>query len=720
MSTSVPISASCLLSLAFAACAFAAAPSPSAPSASGAPSAKHNVIIFVADGLRHGAVDTADSAGKPFMPTFAELRKNGVNFINSHSLFPTVTTPNASAIATGHYIGDTGNFSNSLFLGYPSLPSDKWGVTHAIESDYNIPDINEHFSGNYLSEDSLIATARRAGFHTAIIGKYGPALVQDVTLNNYGITAGNISTILVDDATGTGQPSNGERGAVPLPALFSRQLVNDEYFKSTYFKNPPSTDPRTPARTANNTAGTKVPNTIQQKYFIDVLTHAILPSFVDPKWGTASSTPAAANPNAADGKPFVIVYWSRDPDGTQHNQQDGTGITPGINGPTVHAAFQNADSNLQQLVDYLKATPDLNNPGKMLSDTTDIFITSDHGFSTVAKGILDAAGTTFQTFASSQHYSDTRDGQPPRGFIAIDLAHDLNLPLYDGDTNDASSSDDSPIQYKPLRLQSTATQPATHPSNGIALIGGTGTFDKDGYSASLIAIPGLIYIPPQRPRSGSNPSRPEDPKALIQKVVASLSAKPYISGIFVDTDRFGSIPGALSLSDINLRGSARTPFPAVMYSVRSFSTDPANPEMTGVMLADSGEKQGGGSHGTFGRQDTFNCMIAFGPDFKSQFTDPDPVSNADIAITLSHILGMDLTAIAHGHLTGRILTEALANGPAPKGPKPLQKSSAPNPTGISTILHYQLYTDDTGHTFPYFDAAGFPGASVGIPLEPRP
>ena len=36
----------------------------------------------------------------------------GVDFRNSHSLYPTVTTPNASAIATGHYIGDTGDFGN--------------------------------------------------------------------------------------------------------------------------------------------------------------------------------------------------------------------------------------------------------------------------------------------------------------------------------------------------------------------------------------------------------------------------------------------------------------------------------------------------------------------------------------------------------------------------------------------------------------------------------
>ena len=49
----------------------------------------------------------------------AEVRDKGVNFKNSHSLFPTFTTANASGLATGHYLGDTGDFSNTIYTGYP-------------------------------------------------------------------------------------------------------------------------------------------------------------------------------------------------------------------------------------------------------------------------------------------------------------------------------------------------------------------------------------------------------------------------------------------------------------------------------------------------------------------------------------------------------------------------------------------------------------------------
>src|SRR6201999_3111869 len=77
----------------------------------------HNIIIFVADGLRYGSVTPEN------MPNMFRLKSEGVDFPNSHSLFPTVTTVNASAIATGHYIGDTGDFGNTLYVGAPPLKS---------------------------------------------------------------------------------------------------------------------------------------------------------------------------------------------------------------------------------------------------------------------------------------------------------------------------------------------------------------------------------------------------------------------------------------------------------------------------------------------------------------------------------------------------------------------------------------------------------------------
>ena len=63
-----------------------------------------------------------------------------------------------------------------------------------------------------------------------------------------------------------------------------------------------------------------------QEGLIDVTTRGILPLF------------------ASEGKSFVLLFWSRDPDGTQHNHGDSLGKTsPGINGPSVRLGVENAD-----------------------------------------------------------------------------------------------------------------------------------------------------------------------------------------------------------------------------------------------------------------------------------------------------------------------------------------------------------------------------------------
>ena len=87
------------------------------PAFAQAPARPHNVVLFVADGLRPGMINAQTA------PTLAALMEEGVRFTNPHSVFPTFTTANASAMATGHQLGDTGNFSNNIYVGFPVPPA---------------------------------------------------------------------------------------------------------------------------------------------------------------------------------------------------------------------------------------------------------------------------------------------------------------------------------------------------------------------------------------------------------------------------------------------------------------------------------------------------------------------------------------------------------------------------------------------------------------------
>src|SRR3954466_7216416 len=285
-----------------------------------------NLILFVPDGLRALKV-TPDTA-----PAMAEIRDKGVNFRNPHSLFPTFTMANGSAMSTGHYLGDTGTFSNTIFTGYTSVPAGDT-VVPFIENDAVLGDVDEHFNGDYLNEETILKMARAQGFSTAAIGKLGPTLLFDHTDRGK-------NTIVIDDSTG------GKNG-IPLSDEMKEALTKAGL--------PLVTTPRGENSKAGDakTPGTTSANVPQQAYMADVAAKVVLPMF------------------KTRNKPFVLVFWSRDPDGSQHNTGDSLNtITPGINGPTSMAGIKNADNNLAQL---RKALDELG-----LAASTNIMISSDH------------------------------------------------------------------------------------------------------------------------------------------------------------------------------------------------------------------------------------------------------------------------------------------------------------------------------------------------------
>src|SRR5260221_4756413 len=163
-----------------------------------------NLILFVPDGLR-GRIVTPQTA-----PAMADIRDKGVSFKKSHSLDPIFTTANASAMATGRFLGDTGDFSNTIYTGYTSVPAGDT-VVPFLENDAVLGDVDEHFNGDYLNEETILKMARAQGFSTAAIGKLGPTYLFDHT-------DGGKNSIVIDDSTG------GKNG-VPLPDEMKEALT---------------------------------------------------------------------------------------------------------------------------------------------------------------------------------------------------------------------------------------------------------------------------------------------------------------------------------------------------------------------------------------------------------------------------------------------------------------------------------------------------------------
>ncbi len=583
----------------------------------------HNVILFVPDGLR-GRIVSPETA-----PAMAEVRDRGVNFKNSHSLFPTFTTANASAMATGHYLGDTGDFSNSIYTGYP-VGAAGGTVTPFLEVDPVLADVDEHFGGDYLNEETILKMARSKGFSTAALGKVGPTLIFDHTDK---IGADGVHSIVIDDATG------GKNG-VPLSEEMKAALAKAGLALATPSRgdNGKIGDAKTP--------GTLVPNTAQQAYFVDVATKVVLPMF------------------KARNKPFVLVFWSRDPDGSQHNNGDSLNtVTPGINGPTSLAGIKNADNNLAAL---RKALDELG-----LAADTNILIASDHGFSTISK-----ESKTSQ--AAKASYDDTPKDFLPMGFLALDLAKALDLPLFDPNDNNAKVAD------------------GAHSKAGNGLLG------QDPLKPDLVVATNggsdLIYLP----------KNDKGDKKLADRTIKALLDQDYVSGIFVD-DKLGRYPGTLPLSQIDLKGKAVTPTPSIVVNFRSYAEGCGEPTNCSIEIADTVLRQGQGMHGSFGRGDTLNFMAAIGPDFKAGYVDALPVNNADVGMTIAQLMGLRPTN--NGGLTGRVMSEALPNGIVPKSADGTI-TSKPAANGLQTVVKFQRVLSQR-----YSDVAGFPGRTVGLDAD---
>jgi predicted AlkP superfamily pyrophosphatase or phosphodiesterase len=67
-------------------------------------------LVLVLDGLRPDAITPEET------PNLWRLRQEGVNFPNSHAVFPTVTRVNATAIATGAYPARNGILGNRIYV----------------------------------------------------------------------------------------------------------------------------------------------------------------------------------------------------------------------------------------------------------------------------------------------------------------------------------------------------------------------------------------------------------------------------------------------------------------------------------------------------------------------------------------------------------------------------------------------------------------------------
>ncbi|MFO1498715.1 MAG: alkaline phosphatase family protein [Verrucomicrobiota bacterium] len=307
-----------------------------------------HVVVVVWDGLR------PDFITPQYAPTLYELAQRGTFFARNHSAYITSTEVNGTALATGMHPEHSGVMANT---GY--RPDLNWLTSYGTESLDAVRRGDLLSQGRYLEAATLPEMLQAAGIATVIAGAKPVALLHDRHPNKTNAAQQASVTLFRGQTlpramldTLTKSPDIG-----PLP---TNMLLPPLGFPL------PATSTNAASPRARGGGGFGTPNTPDS-------------------WTTKALTRGLWR----KGVPKYSLLWLSEPDAAQHEH--------GLGSEQAIEALESSDKNLALVI---KALED-----KGVLEQTDIFVVSDHGFSTISRApdIIDSlkkanfvAGRQFQ------------------------------------------------------------------------------------------------------------------------------------------------------------------------------------------------------------------------------------------------------------------------------------------------------------------------------------
>ncbi len=613
----------------------------------------HRVIVFVWDGMRPDAISEDDT------PHLAALAKGGTFFADNHATYPTFTMINASSFATGSFPGTIGFYGNRFWVPGARGPDAKGAPSDfaapVYTEDYAVlRDLDAHYGHDLLDAPTLLERARKAGLKTAVVGKSGPAFLQDI--HEGGTILDENVALPLSFATRLG------KAGFRLPA----NTVH-AYDADRFQLEPDNGDPTEPlplvtlkdGASADASDGAGAPPTPSNAYLMDAYLGYILPV----------------------EKPDISFVWLRNPDTTEHLY--------GVGSPNFHLALRAQDDLLGKLQAKLQALG--------MADDTDLIVVSDHAHSNVS-GPLDRF--PLRTIAEGRvGRVDGEWGYSVSG--AVRLADDMTragFTAYDG----------FGCLYAPvmsgIRADGTPLHPTRFDDDG-RLCGKPGPYTTPSYKVPTQLPTGAFVI---APNGGSEYLyQPDHDKARVLAAVRFLQSRAMFGAIFVDA-RYGRLPGTLPLATVHL-ANKRSPDIIVSYD---FDADAVVQGFRGTEYSSMSNERG--MHGSFSPIDVHNTLIASGPDFREGLRSVLPSGNVDLAPTLAAVLKIDLGK-PDGRVLREALRTRDGTGLSVKAVDVAtdaatgldMRAADGSPTGRATY-RFVLKTkqlNDNGTTYTYFDQA---------------
>jgi arylsulfatase A-like enzyme len=260
--------------------------------------------------------------------------------------------------------------------------------------------------------------------------------------------------------------------------------------------------------------------------------------------------------------PDVVINWLTEPDHSQHHL--------GVGSPSSREALANDDREIARV---LATLDDLG-----LTPTTDVFVVSDHGFTTNVSGV-DVAGALID--AGLKALADSSD-------VVLASSGQAVAVHVEGHDRD--------------RLAKIARFVQARDWGGVVFTAGRASGDPRGVVEGTFSL------------------------ELIQ--VANAERGPDLLFTFPWTSR------------VNAFGVPGSDLASISGGARLYASD----------------------HGSMSPWNVRNAFLAWGVDFKKRTTVRAPVGNVDVTPTVLALLGIS----ERGGLDGRVLAEALEDGPDPE------------------------------------------------------
>ncbi|HJW37797.1 MAG TPA: alkaline phosphatase family protein [Candidatus Udaeobacter sp.] len=321
------------------------------------PESERHVVVVVWDGMRPDFVSEQNT------PTLWKLSREGVTFRNHHAVYPPATMVNGTALLTGVYPGKNGIIANHVYR--PDID-----LSHAI--DVEIPAAvkkgDELSGGKYISVPTIAELVQRVGGRTAIAAAKSVGLLLDRhpdvanRLNSVNRVVSPLAEGERMEVRGSTTPPTENAATLTLPSPLQRE-------RRTNSENETRIDSQRAKSSVTLFAGKSLPAEI-----LASINEALGPfpsaHLQQDRW----TTKALIDFLWKDAVPAFSVLWLGEPDLTQHESAPGA--------PAALAAIKSADENLAAVLAALDQSRSGGTRG-----TTDVFVVSDHGFSTIERSI---------------------------------------------------------------------------------------------------------------------------------------------------------------------------------------------------------------------------------------------------------------------------------------------------------------------------------------------